>query len=167
MSEPVLDVKGLRVSYGRGRSTKEVLKDVDVRIDAGETLGLVGESGSGKTTLGRAVLGLAPVSGGTIRFLGSDITRASPRERRAIAPNLQVVFQDPYASLNPAMTIRNILTEPLIAQGMPSKQAGTQVRELLDRVAMPTDSLDRYSRSSPAANASASPSLEHWHSIRS
>lgn len=146
MSETILDVAGLSVSYGRGRSAKEVLSNVDMYIGAGETLGLVGESGSGKTTLGRAVLGLAPVSAGRITFLGEDITHATPRTRRRIAPQLQVVFQDPYKSLNPAMTIRDILTEPLIAQGMPSKQARSHVRELLDRVAMPTDALDRYSR---------------------
>jgi ABC-type glutathione transport system ATPase component len=146
VSERILDVEGLSVSYGRGRHAKEVLSDVSIYIDEGETLGLVGESGSGKTTLGRAVLGLAPVSSGRIAFRGKDITRASARDRRRIAPELQVVFQDPYTSLNPAMTIRNILTEPLIAQGMATKQARSHVRELLDRVAMPTDALDRYSR---------------------
>ncbi len=144
--DAVLTVDDLSVTYGRGRSAKEVLRNVDIRIAEGETLGLVGESGSGKTTLGRAVLGLAPVTSGTITFLGEDISHASARTRRRIAPELQVVFQDPYTSLNPAMTIRNILTEPLIAQGMRAKQARAHVRELLDRVSMPADALDRYSR---------------------
>jgi ABC-type glutathione transport system ATPase component len=146
MSEALLDVAGLDVVYGRGRRAKTVLKDISVTIDPGETLGLVGESGSGKTTLGRAVLGLVPVARGSITFLQQDVTHASPRERRSIASNLQVVFQDPYSSLNPAMTIRNILTEPLIAQGIPSRTASQQVRELLDKVSMPADALDRYSR---------------------
>ena len=146
MAERVLDVEGLGVTYGRGRSAKVVLRDIDVHIDAGETLGLVGESGSGKTTLGRAVLGLAPVGAGRIAFLGEDITHAGPRARRRIARDLQVVFQDPYTSLNPAMTVRDILTEPLVAQGVPGKEARARVRELLDRVAMPSNALDRYSR---------------------
>ncbi|GAB3598522.1 ATP-binding cassette domain-containing protein [Microbacterium tumbae] len=146
MVDRVLDVAGLEVVYGRRRSAKKVLHDVDLHIAAGETLGLVGESGSGKTTLGRAVLGLAPVAGGNVTFLGEDITHANARARRRIARDLQVVFQDPYTSLNPAMTIRNILTEPLIAQGVRAKEARSRVRELLDRVAMPANALDRYSR---------------------
>jgi ABC-type glutathione transport system ATPase component len=146
MADPALDIAGLEVAYGRGRAAKQVLHHVDLHIGDAETLGLVGESGSGKTTVGRAVLGLAPVSAGRIVFLGEDITHAPARARRRIATKLQVVFQDPYRSLNPAMTVRNILTEPLIAQGMPPKQARVKVRDLLDRVAMPTDALDRYAR---------------------
>ncbi len=145
MSE-VLRADQVRVTYGHGRKANDVLRGVSVSIAEGETLGLVGESGSGKTTLGRAVLGLVPVSAGTLSFAGQDITHLSPRRRRRLAKDIQVVFQDPYTSLNPAMKTRDILTEPLIAQGMRKKAASTKVRELLDQVAMPSNALDRYSR---------------------
>jgi len=142
----VLRADQVRVTYGHGRKANDVLRGVSVSIAEGETLGLVGESGSGKTTLGRAVLGLVPVSAGTLSFAGQDITHLSPRRRRRLAKDIQVVFQDPYTSLNPAMKTRDILTEPLIAQGMRKKAASTKVRELLDQVAMPSNALDRYSR---------------------
>ncbi len=142
----LLTVEDLRVTYGRGRRAVEVLHGASLRIAPGETLGLVGESGSGKTTLGRVVLGLVPASGGRVVFDGEDITTLGARERRRRAEHIQVVFQDPYTSLNPSMTIRDILAEPLVAQGVPKKQAWGKIRELLDRVSMPSDALDRYSR---------------------
>lgn len=86
-------------------------------INAGETLGLVGESGSGKSTIGRAVLGLAPVTGGDIHFDGRSITKLNKKERRALSSDIQVVFQDPYTSLNPSMTISDILSEPMQVSG--------------------------------------------------
>lgn len=146
MTESLLDVEALDVTYGSGRRSNRVLHDVTVSIAPGETLGLVGESGSGKTTLGRAVLGLVPVASGSIRFLGDDITRASASKRRRLARDLQVVFQDPYSSLNPAMTIEDILSETLIAQGTRAQAARSRVRGLLDRVGMPADSASRYAR---------------------
>ncbi len=88
-------------------------------IRPGETVGLVGESGSGKTTLGRAILGLAPVTSGSITFKGREIGALHRRERRALSSEIQVVFQDPYSSLNPSLTIEQTLTEPLTVQKMP------------------------------------------------
>ncbi|MFP5336515.1 MAG: ATP-binding cassette domain-containing protein [Actinomycetes bacterium] len=123
-----------------------VLHGVSVAIDEAETLGLVGESGSGKTTLGRAVLGLAPVSAGRITFAGQDITRASRRERRRLSRDLQVVFQDPYTSLNPSLTVGDILAEPLGIQGVTGQDARSRVRDLLDRVHMPADAMARLPR---------------------
>ncbi|MGW6395075.1 ATP-binding cassette domain-containing protein [Streptomyces sp. NPDC055103] len=144
---PLLDVASLRVAYpGRGFRARptEVLHGVSVSLEAGETLGVVGESGSGKTTLGRAILGLAPVTGGTVTYAGRDITHASRRERRDLARDLQVVFQDPYGSLNPTHTIGDILTEPLVATGaLTARDARARVRELLDRVALPDDAARR------------------------
>jgi peptide/nickel transport system ATP-binding protein len=104
MTAPLLEVRDLDVIYpgGRGRRPFHALKSVSLDILPGETVGLVGESGSGKTTLGRAVLGLAPVSGGSIAFAGRDISHLSRRERRGVARDIQVVFQDPYSSLNPS-----------------------------------------------------------------
>jgi ATPase components of various ABC-type transport systems, contain duplicated ATPase len=142
----LLSVEDVVVSYGRGRKRHQALNGVSIALDEGETLGLVGESGSGKTTLGRAVLGLVPVESGRITFEGRDITSAPAPERRRLARQLQVVFQDPYSSLNPSMTIRDILIEPLVAQGLSRKAASARVAVLLDRVAMPSGALDRYSR---------------------
>jgi ABC-type glutathione transport system ATPase component len=145
----LLEVDRLCVDFpGRGwRATpNRVLKEVSFGIRPGETLGLVGESGSGKTTIGRAVLGLVEPTSGTIRFDGRDITHASRRERRDLARDLQVVFQDPYTSLNPSMTIESILTEPLVASGTSRADAGRRVRTLLDRVHLPADAAHRLPR---------------------
>lgn len=142
----LLRVDDVRVVYGRGHKAYEALRGVSVTIAPSETLGLVGESGSGKTTLGRAVLGLVAVSGGTLHFDGEDITHLNASGRRRLAKHLQVVFQDPYTSLNPWMKTRDILSEPLIAQGMRKQEAYAKVRDLLDRVAMPSNMLDRYAR---------------------
>ncbi len=142
----LLTVADLRVAYGSGRRAVEVLAGVSLTIQPGETVGLVGESGSGKTTLGRAVLGLVRPSGGSIVFAGEDITNAGRTQRRRISRSLQVVFQDPYSSLDPSMRVRDILIEPLIAQRLGRREAVARVAELLDRVAMPTNALDRYPR---------------------
>lgn len=143
----LLAVEDLHLRYrGRGfrRSMPEVLKGISLQIAAGETLGLVGESGSGKTTIGRAVLGLAEPSSGTVTFDGRDITRLAARERRRLAGDIQVVFQDPYTSLNPALQIADILSEPIVAQGVDRRSASKRVLELLDRVGLPRDAGARY-----------------------
>jgi len=143
----LLEVDCLAVVYGLGRKRPALraVDDVSLAIAPQETLGLVGESGSGKSTIGRAILGLAPVSEGTIRFGGSDITHASRAERRTLSPALQVIFQDPYSSLNPARTIGQTLAESLRPHGAP---AGEEPREraarMLERVGLPRDAVDRY-----------------------
>lgn len=145
----LLNVTDLRLRYpGKGlrNAGPEVLKGVSLDIAPGETLGLVGESGSGKTTIGRAVLGLATPTGGTISFEGRDITHLTPRARRPLSRDIQVVFQDPYTSLNPALQIADILSEPMIAQGTDAKEAATSVLALLDRVGLPTNAAQRYPR---------------------
>jgi peptide/nickel transport system ATP-binding protein len=145
--DALLSISDLRVAYpGRGWRAQpvEVLKGVSLNIWSGETLGLVGESGSGKTTVGRAVLGLAPVTGGSIRLGGVELTTLSTKGRRRIAQDVQVVFQDPYSSLNPSMTIEEILTEPLLRQ---DRETGRdRVRRLLDRVGLPGDAGQRLAR---------------------
>ncbi|MGV2982124.1 ABC transporter ATP-binding protein [Microbacterium sp. AGC85] len=145
----ILEVSDLRVSFpGRGirapRNT--VLKDVSLRIRPGETLGLVGESGSGKTTIGRAVLGLVPVDSGSIVFEGQHLEKASRARRRRLSRGLQVVFQDPYTSLNPSMTVGDTLIEPLLAQGTGRREASARIAELLDRVRLPRGAADRIPR---------------------
>ncbi len=148
-TEPLLEITDLRVEFpGRGFRAKpnEVLHGVSLDVAPGEVLGLVGESGSGKTTIGRAVLGLVKPSGGTIRFDGEDITHAGPRERRELAKSIQVVFQDPYTSLNPALTIGDILSEPLVVRGISAKEARARVSTLLDHVGLPKDAAERLPR---------------------
>jgi ABC-type glutathione transport system ATPase component len=145
----LLRVDNLVVEYGgKGFRPKKfrALTDINISIGQGETLGLVGESGSGKTTLGRAVLGLAPVSGGKITFEGKDISQASRRQRRTLSRDLQVVFQDPYTSLNPALEIGDILTEPMAVQGKSPAEAKKRVKELLDQVGLPSDAIHRLPR---------------------
>jgi ABC-type glutathione transport system ATPase component len=146
---PLLTVDNLVVEYpGKKFRAKpfRALTDINITIGRGETLGLVGESGSGKTTLGRAVLGLAPVTGGKIMFEGKDISHATRRQRRTLSRDLQVVFQDPYTSLNPALEIGDILAEPLGVQGMEPAAAQKRVKELLDQVGLPSDAIHRLPR---------------------
>jgi ABC-type glutathione transport system ATPase component len=146
---PLLTVSGLEVEFpvkGWRRSPFKALKGVSLDILPGETVGLVGESGSGKTTIGRAVLGLAPITGGSITFDGRDTTRLSRKERRSLSADIQVVFQDPYTSLNPAMTIGDILAEPLLTSGVTRTAARDRIKELLDQVNLPSDAVDRLPR---------------------
>ncbi|BCW69439.1 ATP-binding cassette domain-containing protein [Arthrobacter sp. NicSoilB8] len=148
-SAPLLTVDRLVVEYPSKKFRAQpfrALTDISISIGRGETLGLVGESGSGKTTLGRAILGLAPVTAGTISFDGKDISHATRRDRRVLSRDLQVVFQDPYTSLNPALEIGDILAEPLGVQGMEPAAAKKRVRELLDQVGLPTDAINRLPR---------------------
>ncbi|ACL38778.1 ATP-binding cassette domain-containing protein [Pseudarthrobacter chlorophenolicus] len=146
---PLLSVENLVVEYPSKKFRAKpfrALTDINITIGQGETLGLVGESGSGKTTLGRAVLGLAPVTQGKVIFEGNDISNASRRERRTLSRDLQVVFQDPYTSLNPALEIGDILAEPLAVQGLDKETARKRVKELLDQVGLPSDAVHRLPR---------------------
>ncbi|HEY7101776.1 MAG TPA: ATP-binding cassette domain-containing protein [Mycobacteriales bacterium] len=142
---PLLEVRGLRVDYGRGRRHTTAVEGVDLDIGAGETLALVGESGSGKTTVGNAVLGVVPVAAGTVTFDGEDIAHATARRRRELTREIQVVFQDPYGSLNSMRTIRQTLVEPLIAHRRAgAASARTQVEAALHSVGLDPDAADRY-----------------------
>jgi peptide/nickel transport system ATP-binding protein len=148
-SAPLLTVEQLVVEYPSKKFRAKpfrALTDINISIGRGETLGLVGESGSGKTTLGRAILGLAPVTAGKISFEGKDISHSTRKDRRVLSRELQVVFQDPYTSLNPALEIGDILAEPLGVQGLEAVPAKKRVKELLDQVGLPSDAINRLPR---------------------
>ena len=148
MSEPLLSVQNLAIEYQRPgwrKSAHRVIHDVGFEIKAGQTLALVGESGSGKSSIGRAVLGLTTATRGKIQFQGQDLLAINKKERRRLSGDLQVIFQNPYGSLNPGLTIGQILIEPLEASGKFTRiQARHRVAELLDRVHMPADTISRY-----------------------
>ena len=119
--------------------------DVSIEIKAGETLGLVGESGCGKSTLGRCIIRLLDLTSGSVTFDGRDISRLSRRALRPIRGELQMVFQDPYASLNPRKRVGTIIGDPLRIHGSKNrKQIRDRVRELLDLVGLSPEHINRY-----------------------
>ena len=152
--DPLIRVEDLSVRFDAGRAGfwgQERLKvhaveGVSLEICPGETLGLVGESGSGKSTTGRAILGRVPATRGKIFFRGAEITHAGREEIRALSRHMQLVFQDPYASLNPRLKIIDIVAEPLIVHGLVKnlKEAAGPVARLLERVGLPADAGARY-----------------------
>jgi peptide/nickel transport system ATP-binding protein len=116
---------------------------VDLDIEEGSTLGLVGESGCGKSTLGRALLRLSPITEGSVTFDGTDVAELSGEKLRRMRQDMQMVFQDPLASLNPRQSVETILTEPLRAHGI-SYDKKTRVRELLEQVGLPASAAQKY-----------------------
>jgi oligopeptide transport system ATP-binding protein len=147
MMQPLLQVEGLRVQFAAGR--KQLVRAVDgvsFEIEPGETLGLVGESGSGKTTLGRAVIRLIDSVSGSIRFEGRDITQLQNRDLRALRRGFQMIFQDPFSSLNPRMSVESIVGEALeIHQLAPNRRARRErVEQLLRSVGLEALHADRY-----------------------
>ncbi len=123
----------------------KAVDDVTFDIRRGETLGLVGESGCGKSTIGRAILRLYKPTAGTLRFDGRDITNLGEGELRPLRRRMQLVFQDPFASLNPRHSVGRIVGEPLRSHGLASRREATgRVRELLTIVGLPADAVSRY-----------------------
>lgn len=147
MAEPILEVRGLTKHYPL-RNSKAVVRavdDVTLRIGAGETLGLVGESGSGKSTVARCIVGLAEPDAGEIRVEGTDVAGFSKSALRPIRRRMQMVFQDPYASLNPRMRAAEIVAEPLINYGVGSRaERRDKVVALFKGVGLRTDDLRKY-----------------------
>jgi ABC-type microcin C transport system duplicated ATPase subunit YejF len=153
MSEDLLVAENVEVTFGgsrrllgASRPSVKVLHGVSVRIARGETVGIVGESGSGKTTLGRAMLRLVDVASGRIAFAGQDITRFSEDQMRPLRRRMQIIFQDPMASLNPRHTIRQIVSEPLRFHGVANgeREAEARVRKIFERFSLPHACLARY-----------------------
>jgi len=143
---PLLEINGLTVEFPvRHRPPLRAVDGVDLSIYPRETVGLVGESGSGKTTLGKAILGLCRITHGTIAFDGADTTRANYRQRRSLSAHLQVVFQDPYSSLNPTRTIGQTLSETLrVHRDRDRADIEQQVHAILQRVGLPAQAAKRY-----------------------
>ena len=142
---PLLSVRGLAKHYQTRGATLKILENISFDIAKGEVVGLVGESGSGKTTIGRSVLRLIEPSAGAVVFDGADLTKLSGGEMRRRRPRMQYIFQDPYASLSPRMTIGEILTEGLKIQGIGSRAERLErARKALEQVELPPDAINRY-----------------------
>jgi ABC-type oligopeptide transport system ATPase subunit len=132
--------------FSKEVASVKAVSDVSFDIRKGETLGLVGESGCGKTTLGRCVLRLVEPTSGQILFKGQDIAKLSAREMRKLRRNMQIIFQDPYASLNPRMTVEDILGEPLDIHGLYQNKHERKQRilKLLDLCGLRREAIARY-----------------------
>ncbi|SDW79614.1 ABC transporter ATP-binding protein [Celeribacter indicus] len=151
--QPLLSVRGLGVTFEGGREglwgpphKVPALENITFDLDRGRTLGLVGESGSGKSTLGRAILRRLPLSEGRVIFDGKDISHVKGEALRRLTRDIQLIFQDPYTSLNPRMKVLELVAEPLLVHGLVSslEEARDQVGELLRLVNLPPEALDRF-----------------------
>ena len=149
--QELLRVEGLvkhfpsRAGLGRHRVVIQAVDGVNFRLATGETLGLVGESGSGKSTVARLVMRLLEPTSGQITFRGRDITNLKQSQLRPIRRQMQMIFQDPYGSLDPRMTVNRIVAEPLQVHGLWERVAGEKrVAELLEMVGLSTEHSTRY-----------------------
>ena len=148
---PLLELEHLKVwfpvrsgAFGRSKEFVRAVDDVTITLAQGETLGLVGESGCGKTTLARAIVRLNDPTGGTLRFRGDDFTKSKNRSLRPFRRDVQMVFQDPQASLNPRKRIGQIVGAGLRLRGSTAKGAGAEVSDLLRQVGLDPDHAQRY-----------------------
>src|SRR5438477_7274516 len=148
-AEPLVEISGLTKLYpmdsgwlGKKRSWLSALEDVDLSVRRGEILALVGESGSGKSTLARLLIKLIEPTRGEIRYEGRNIFGLSRQQVRRLRRKVQIVFQDPYSSLNPRHTVRQIVSEGI--NGLASAARGARIKELLELVGLPPNIVDRY-----------------------
>ncbi len=150
--QPILEVRGLEKNFDvrsngllrRVIGRVSAVSDVSFDLRAGEVLGLVGESGSGKSTTGRSLLRLIEPDGGTVRYRGEDVLAKGAKELRRLRKDLQIVFQDPYSSLNPRMRVGEIIAEPLVVHGMSAGDAATRTAELLELVQLSPEHVTRF-----------------------
>jgi len=143
--EPILRVDGLSVTYHTRNRANRALDNATLTLARGETLGIVGESGSGKSTLSKAIMRLVSPESGSIRFQGQDITTLGPNQLQSVRRNLQMIFQDPFGSLNPRKSIRAILEAPLIVHGVHDPAERRQrIAETFEHVRLPLSVAERY-----------------------
>jgi oligopeptide transport system ATP-binding protein len=143
--QPLFQVRELKVHFPVAGGTVRAVDGVDFDLKPGETLALVGESGCGKSTLARALVGLSPITSGSIRFRGQEVSAASRSELRPLRRAVQLVFQDPYASLNPRLTVRAMLAEALnLHRPRGPRQTGEDVAELLSSVGLDPALAERF-----------------------
>ncbi|MBT9457655.1 MAG: ABC transporter ATP-binding protein [Burkholderiaceae bacterium] len=144
--QPLIEVKQLKRYFGSTARPVRAVDDVSFTIQPGETLGLVGESGSGKSTIGRTLLRLIDASSGQVLYRGEDLGTVTSKRMRQLRSKLQIIFQDPYASLNPKMRVRDILGEALATHGLAQGpgQSAARIAELLDLVGLRPEHASRY-----------------------
>ena len=146
MTEPLLTMNDLSVTFYKGRQAIKAVDQINFTINAGTTVGLVGESGSGKTTTGRAIAGIGPISGGDVLFGGQSIRHFSHAARKGFRRQVQMVFQDPFESLNPRQKVVDIIAEGIdnfhLATSREARLA--QVLRLLTQVGLPADAINRF-----------------------
>ena len=136
-----LVLESVGVEFGKGNRRLRAVCDVSLAVDPGRTVAVVGESGSGKSTLARAMSGLVPLSGGSVTLLGEDFTKP----RRALRRHIQMVFQDPFSSLDPSSTVGDSLAEPLqVHERMSRRDRAGRIAELLASVGLPGDAAERF-----------------------
>jgi len=137
MGAPLLEVRNLKKYFKTGRGMLHAVDDVSFTLDEGKTLGVVGESGCGKSTLGRTILHLLDATGGQILFNGKDVTNPNRRELSALRHDMQIIFQDPFSSLNPRMSVSETIMEPMKLSGHMSKQEMQErTKELMETVGL-------------------------------
>ena len=142
--EVLVDARNLVKTFRASRGEVQAVTDVSLQIYRGETLALVGESGCGKSTLGRLLLRLIEANSGSIRFDGTELTTLKKKELRAFRKRMQLIFQDPYASLDPRFTIEKCISEPLRAAGYSAEEQYRTVRELAEKTGINPEHLGRY-----------------------
>ena len=144
MSKVLLKAEHLKKYFKSPRGTVKAVDDVSLEIYEGETLALVGESGCGKSTLGRVILNLITPTSGTVTFDGTDITALHGKTLRNMRAQMQLVFQDPFSSLDPRFTVGQIIAEPLQNMGLSKQEQQKRVLELMDRVSLQPEHYSRY-----------------------
>ena len=150
MSETILSIRGLSKNYElssaffRGKDVVHAVDSVNLEVQEGETLGIVGESGCGKSTLGRMIVRLEDPTDGVILFEGKDLAKVSKKKLRGLRQRFQMIFQDPYASLNPRRQIGQIVEEPLRIHGVAKAERRVKAKELLRRVGLDENAYEKY-----------------------